>query len=900
MFTELQDPEARYRVSEELRRTSTVRTFRGIDPEVPQAASVKVIGIGSTPEAAFLGRIFRDRCSILERLDHESLPRLLDFGFTESGDAFLAFEWIDGKPAASLTPMSPRQALPIVTRVLEGLECLALHNLVHWNVTPDTIIVPAGGEARLVGLGSSLLPIEWWTSHHGDGVVAERYVAPEFRSFDVGPTAALGGVWWKGDLYSAAMTTCDLLGAEVEDAGTDRPRVRLPTWEANPLLGVLEGCLHVDPSRRPISFSEVIKAIHVALAQESDASSVIVVRGSNRTEDPTPHPAAADLSGTNLFPRLWVDAESRDPTPSGVRALRRPSRRSKSDRERTAPLARDVDRTELTQPLVAQSRPVPSADEKSERELAGPTRPIVVPPSVDVSRSTQVISVNGRPSAPDGTSLDESREMPSRAADSPVVTASDAVSLPSAPPAVARADRETQGEESRSNPWSKASRVFGELLGRSGARQARGAEWNRTQGASILAAIALVLMLAVALWPSSDAEPSNDAAQPATTEARGPVPIGEIVEGVNPPPIEWRGEIVRAYELFAEGDGAGALAALDQLEELEDEAMLTPLECDQIAVLRETLARIDASRLEEEVRVALARGDRGALDRALVGIGPTQRLYLGTRPSAMSVLERGRSLAAQLEEYDATIRGEQFVEAFDLAEQIASRFPAVEGSLRLRERAALGVEQRIDQLMEQGRWELATQAIDLLDSRQPGRAGLVQRQEALAAAQQSEQRWDRLYSSASAALEADRPHEGLEILEGVEPPFEQVARFGDLGDALEKRMSELDSRPPSVELVAEPELRRGRDVLVRLRVEDDYEPMDVKLWIATSDDEVYRQLALERGEDGHWEARISPDDHRDRAITLWAEAFDRSGNRGMLADAESPIEVRRRRWFRAN
>ena len=276
-----EDPQNRYGLDALIQSGSSARIYRGTNPDTGGPVAVKILEIGKHDSQGILRRVFLDRSAILSQLEHPSLPVLLEAGLTPEKDAFLVFDWVEGPSVSEIGPISPADALRAMVRVLEGLECLALHNLVHWNLSPESIIL--GGRilprakdgalavdqrTKIVGLGVSLLPMEWWPHHLRALGGQDHYVAPELKQFAIAPTAAVGGAWWRGDLYSVAMITCALLGAEVSGAGTSNPKVETLPGVRSGLHELLEQCLREDPNERPVSFSEVVKIFQHSMPRD--------------------------------------------------------------------------------------------------------------------------------------------------------------------------------------------------------------------------------------------------------------------------------------------------------------------------------------------------------------------------------------------------------------------------------------------------------------------------------------------------------------------------------------------------------------------------------------------------------------------------------------------------------
>lgn len=122
-------------------------------PDSPQVA-LKVAVFPGDPR-------FRREATLLEKLQHPSVPRLLDQGeWHASADAihpYIAMQWIHGLPLyewARYHPVSPRQALLVVAQIADALALLHQMEGLHRDIKGDNILVDAQGRAVLIDFGS--------------------------------------------------------------------------------------------------------------------------------------------------------------------------------------------------------------------------------------------------------------------------------------------------------------------------------------------------------------------------------------------------------------------------------------------------------------------------------------------------------------------------------------------------------------------------------------------------------------------------------------------------------------------------------------------------------------------------------------------------------------------------
>jgi serine/threonine protein kinase len=86
------------------------------------------------------------------------LPRHVDDGVSEAGDAYLVLEFIDGislEAGRSRAPrLSPHQAVAFVAELCRAAEALHRLGVAHGNLTPENVLLSVRGEVSLTGLGS--------------------------------------------------------------------------------------------------------------------------------------------------------------------------------------------------------------------------------------------------------------------------------------------------------------------------------------------------------------------------------------------------------------------------------------------------------------------------------------------------------------------------------------------------------------------------------------------------------------------------------------------------------------------------------------------------------------------------------------------------------------------------
>lgn len=99
---------------------------------------------------------FEDERSILARMSHPNVARILDGGSTGAGIPYLVMEFVDG---VSLTDYCKSNKLDVPARlalfakVCDGVQEAHRHLIVHRDLKPDNVLVGENGEPRLLDFG---------------------------------------------------------------------------------------------------------------------------------------------------------------------------------------------------------------------------------------------------------------------------------------------------------------------------------------------------------------------------------------------------------------------------------------------------------------------------------------------------------------------------------------------------------------------------------------------------------------------------------------------------------------------------------------------------------------------------------------------------------------------------
>jgi serine/threonine-protein kinase len=165
---------------------------------------------------------FEDERSILARMSHPNVARILDGGSTAGGIPYLVMEYVDG---VSLTDYCRNHKLDVPARlalfckVCDGVQEAHRHLIVHRDLKPDNVLVGADGEPRLLDFGIAKI-LEQEPLEPGKGTslsaMTPAYASPEQVRQEALTTSS--------DVYSLGVVLYQLLaGVRPYELGGLRP-----------------------------------------------------------------------------------------------------------------------------------------------------------------------------------------------------------------------------------------------------------------------------------------------------------------------------------------------------------------------------------------------------------------------------------------------------------------------------------------------------------------------------------------------------------------------------------------------------------------------------------------------------------------------------------------------------
>jgi WD40 repeat protein/serine/threonine protein kinase len=158
-------------------------------------------------------RFARER-EILASLNHPNIARLLDAGFAEDGQSYLALDYVAGTPLTTYCDerrLSVRERLELFRQILSAVQYAHAHLVIHRDLKPANILVTDEGQVQLLDFGIAKLLTEGEAketelTQMGGRALTPDYAAPEQIAGAPITTAA--------DVYALGVMLYELLTGE--------------------------------------------------------------------------------------------------------------------------------------------------------------------------------------------------------------------------------------------------------------------------------------------------------------------------------------------------------------------------------------------------------------------------------------------------------------------------------------------------------------------------------------------------------------------------------------------------------------------------------------------------------------------------------------------------------------
>jgi eukaryotic-like serine/threonine-protein kinase len=301
------------------------------------------------------------------RLDHPGVVALYDV-VQDQGGIFIVTELVDAPTLAEVVrdqgPLPLVRVAEIGDQLASGLEVAHRAGIVHGDVKPTNVVVPAAGPAKLADFGISSLARDPQLISAGLMIGSPAYMAPEqARGEASGPPAdfwAVGATMFyavEGEPPFDRGGSIATLAAVVNED----PR---PMHRAGPLAPLLMALLAKDPRNRASGPELRAEVAHLVAARPASLTEVLPSKRTSRTVplQGTPQPSTPEPAGTPASPHPSTASANVSQRSQGAPAFEPTPSPAWELPPETAPVQRP------SRPVLPPAPPVPRRD---RRQLAG-------------------------------------------------------------------------------------------------------------------------------------------------------------------------------------------------------------------------------------------------------------------------------------------------------------------------------------------------------------------------------------------------------------------------------------------------------------------------------------------------------------------------------------------------
>jgi hypothetical protein len=276
-----------YRIERVLGTGGMGAVYLAAHPTLPRHDALKVLSAELSRDPDFRARFIRE-ADVAAGLDHPNIVSVYNRGQTDSGELWIAMQYVDGTDADDALragTMTAQRAVYIVGEVAKALDYAHAHNVVHRDVKPANFLLsgPAGPTERVLlgdfGIARALDDVGLTVT--GSVMATVAYAAPE----------VLAGLPFDGraDLYSLGCTLFRLLtGKTPFSAANGMAAVMLAHLQQPPppvtalvpslpaaLDAVIATAMAKDPAARFPSAAALAQAASAALTDRTASTAAL-------------------------------------------------------------------------------------------------------------------------------------------------------------------------------------------------------------------------------------------------------------------------------------------------------------------------------------------------------------------------------------------------------------------------------------------------------------------------------------------------------------------------------------------------------------------------------------------------------------------------------------------------
>lgn len=318
----------RYRLERLVGRGGMGRVYRATQLPLDRPVAVKILSPDfQEKDPQFTRRFFLEAASAA-RLSHPNTITVFDYGEAESGELFIAMEFLEGRPLSRVLgaegPFSPERTVHVAMQVCRALREAHAKGIIHRDLKPGNILLLSEGDdgdrVKVLDFGlvkifnpnvsfaESPLPEDEDLTKAGMFLGSPKYMSPEqIQGLPLDPRTdiyALGVLMFQmltGTPPFTGASSVDIIYRHVNLPPPPLGRPDVP--EELDLL--LRRCLEKDREARPASMGELLvhlKDLHRGLTGHSAAETGFLLDLKHRRPDPQRGSEFGDAPGVGEAP----------------------------------------------------------------------------------------------------------------------------------------------------------------------------------------------------------------------------------------------------------------------------------------------------------------------------------------------------------------------------------------------------------------------------------------------------------------------------------------------------------------------------------------------------------------------------------------------------------------------
>lgn len=203
----------RYTILEKIGKGGMADVYLAFDNVLKRECAIKIL-LSELSNDTVAKLRFRREADAAANLQHPNITTIYDIG-ESNNRPFIVMEYVHGQTLKDLIiqrgSIEKKEAIFLMTQILEGIECAHKAGVIHRDVKPQNIIIKADGTAKVADFGIASIQGSIQLTQHDSVMGSVHYLAPECSK---GHQASV-----QSDIYSLGIVFYEMLTGEVPYKG---------------------------------------------------------------------------------------------------------------------------------------------------------------------------------------------------------------------------------------------------------------------------------------------------------------------------------------------------------------------------------------------------------------------------------------------------------------------------------------------------------------------------------------------------------------------------------------------------------------------------------------------------------------------------------------------------------